>query len=227
VGLYFFSPLFKGGVERAWENFSQWTPENIAKNPIGYLDFAEKQAKETMTSLKASEISLAQRKAKLDGMKEDADKKIAAGTAALGELKTTYSAAEEASSWPVEWRGEKRTRDFVRSQIKSLFAQVESQKGLVSKITTGLVQLDAQSNKLMEARAQLQRQLAEIGTNREMLRVNQITDEIKSQLVGINGALQATVASVGAGGDLVSLESLTAESETKVSDAEFDKIMGK
>ncbi len=61
---YFVSDPFRTKVDRAWEpEDTKWTPEQIAKDPVLYLDYVEKEATECLEKLKASKIAIAQNKA--------------------------------------------------------------------------------------------------------------------------------------------------------------------
>lgn len=228
AGLYFFSDVFRTKAKGAWKEFAEWTPQNIAEDPVGYLDFAEERAKDTQVKLRASEISLGQRKGKLESMKEEAARKVAAGTKALDELRAAYKAAEAGGAWPVEWNGVKRDKDWTKQQIMKLHGEVTGQSGLLDKLTAGLQALQTESRKVDAMKAQLEQQLQTIATNRELVKADEISKDVKDQLVSMKGILESTVANVGTtGSSLVSLEELASQAAAQVDDAEFEKVLGK
>ncbi|MCY2928208.1 MAG: hypothetical protein NTV86_01695 [Planctomycetota bacterium] len=226
LAFYFWSDVFRTKLNTAARDFSEWTPDNIAKDPVNYLNFCEDQTTKAMTSLKASEIAIGQNRAKLVGMKEDAENKVGVGEKALGELKTIYLQSEEKATWPAEWRGETRDKDWVKRQIVALHNQCDGQKKLVSKIAVGVRQLDAQALKAQEGRAKAQEQLAEITTNREMLKVQKLTADLTERLVSMKGALQATLSTATEATGVISLEQLAREETVFTDSSAFDKIMG-
>src|SRR5688572_15874101 len=68
--LFFVSDPFNIWVRGNYKSLTEWTPENIAKNPVGYLDFVEIKTKEAQLELKADRISVEQKRAQLKSMQE-------------------------------------------------------------------------------------------------------------------------------------------------------------
>lgn len=224
---YFLSDPFRTKADAAYDQFSKWTPENIAKDPENYLNFCEKQANDAVLKLKASQISVAQNRANLDTMKKDAADKVALGTKALAELKQLYTEAEAGKKWPVTWQGGSRDQDWVKRQIVSFNRQVTGQESLKAKVEAGLKQLDNQATKIQEASSQANEQISQIKTSREMLKVQKITADLSKQLVNIGSTLQATISTASESSGTITLDQLQAESATTVDETEFSKIMGK
>jgi septation ring formation regulator EzrA len=227
IALFAFSDVFRTKTKSAWEELTEWTPEQIAKDPVNYLNFCEEKTKDAMQKLKATEISIRQKQGTLRGMKEKHANQVRVGEQALAELKTIYKDAEAAGSWPATWRGESRDRAFVRKQIVSIDREVQGQQGILTKVEAGLKKLDVQIMKVQDQRAKCQEQLAEIATNREMLKVQEITDDLANQLAEMQGLLQASIVTATESDSLVSLSDLTAEEATTVDDSEFDAIMNR
>lgn len=228
VALYFISDPFQTRAKQAYKDLSEWTPENIAKDPVMYLNFCEEQTKETLQKLKASEISIAQKLAKLQDMKAKSDGKIQAGTKALGELKAAYLAAKESDTWPVTWRTKSLSEAETKKQIVTFHGQVESEKKIQSTAEKGINKLKIQEAKIDETRTACQEQLTQIDTNREMLEVQSITEDLTEQLVSMKGVLEssviATISSDDEAGTL-SLDDLTSDAAASVDDSAFDAIM--
>lgn len=225
--LYFFSDTFRTRADSAYRQMSEWTPENIAEDPINYLNFAEGQTREVLVQLKASEIAIAQKRAKLESMAEEATAKVTAGGKALGQLKSLFRSAEQDGSWPVEWSGQSRERDWVRRQIVMFHTQVKSQEGLADRARAGQEQLQTQLEKIHEARARCEEQVARIETNREILKVDAITSDLTDQLVSMKQVISTTQATTNLtqGDDFMSLGDLVTQSELEVDEAEFDSIL--
>ena len=160
AGLYFWSDVFRTKADAALRQMSEWTPENIAKDPVNYLNFCEEQTKDALDKLKAAEISVAQRRGKLAAMKEESNKKIGVGDKALTALKTLYRTADPAGAFPVTWNGKSYDKESCQKQILSLHGQVNSQKTLLAKIESGLKKLDTQKNRIIDQRAKAKRSSA-------------------------------------------------------------------
>lgn len=227
---YFASDVFKTRVDAAADQYTHWTPENIAKDPVMYLNFCESQTKQALEKLKADEIALAQNEGKLTSMKEDADGKVNRGEQALKELKDLYTQNDSAAAtWPVTWNGTQMDKDTLKRQIVSLDHDVDIQKNLQAKLDEGMKKIQVQKSKIEDTKAKANQQLAEIAANRQLVSVNAITQDLTTQLVNMKGALKATVDTAAEDNNgVVSLDQLTASAAAAPpSDVEFDKIMKK
>lgn len=227
AGLFFFSDVWRTKMKGAYTQFADWTPENIAKDPGNYLNFCEEQTKKALEKLKASEIAIAQKKSKLDSMREDAQNKVSQGDKALDELKVIYRKADADKKWPATWRTSTLDQDQCKRQVVRLDRDIRSKGDLLKKLEGAVAQLNAQTNKVQEARDKANEQLAKISTNREVLKVQQITDDLKNSLVAMKGIIETSVVgAAGAGTGTLSLDDLAAQSEAAVNEGEFSKIMG-
>jgi hypothetical protein len=226
--MYFASDVFRTKANAKYKDFSQWTPENIAKDPVNYLNFCEEQTKTAIEKLKASEIAIAQKKGKIEEMRSDADQKITLGNKALDDLKVSYTAADKDNSFPLKWQNAELDKDAAKRQVLKLAGEIKSKTELLKRLDAAVLQLGAQANKVSEARDKAKDQLAKIDTDREMLKVQQITDELKDNLVAMKGAIETSVVGVAsAETGSMSLEDLAVKSDTAVDEKEFNKIMGK
>ena len=228
VIVYFASDVWRTKADAALTQFTQWTPENIAKDPVNYLNFCETQTKAALEKCKASKIAIAQKKAKIESMRKEAADKQAIGDKALGELKVLYKTADESASagFPLKWQTKELSKDDAKRQVVKLDKDVKSKLQLISKLDGALVQLNVQSNKLAEAEDNAKEQLAKIDTNREMLKVQEITDSIKNNLVAMKGAIETSIVGINStDSGTVSLDELAAQSEAAVNDADFNKIL--
>lgn len=221
---YFLSDPFRTKADAAYDQFSKWTPENIAKDPENYLNFCEKQAEGALMKLKASQISIAQNQASLDARQKETAEKIALGNKALGELKQLYKDA--GGKFPISWMGRQLDENTVKTQIINLSREVEGAGKLQTTVEAGLKKLEAQVSKVQEAKTQADQQISQIKTSREMLKVQKITDDLSKQLLDIGSALQGTLATVSDTSGPITLDQLKSESATTVNEDEFKKIMG-
>jgi chromosome segregation ATPase len=225
VGWYFISDTFRTKVDATADQMTKWTPENIAKDPVNYLNFCEQKTKQAIEDLKADRIAVEQNRAKLQSMRDTASNKVNVGRQALVQLVDTYKRTDSANVWPVAYEGSSRDKDWFKTNIVSLNKQVETQRTILTKVEAGLKKLDAQVVKIEKAQAEATTQLAEIGTNRELLKVQKLTDDLKDRLVSMKGALQGVVNTASETGATISLDQLAAESTPAADTAEFDKIL--
>jgi hypothetical protein len=223
---YFTSDVFRTKANAALDQWAHWTPENIAKDPLNYLNFCEEQTKVALEKTKASEIAIAQKKAKIENLRTEAQEKITLGNKALDELKAEFKKREASKEWPLTWRGNSLDMDTCKRQIMRFATEVKSKTELVKKYDQAATQLTVQTRKVQEARDSAQQQMAKIDANREMLKVQQITDDLKNNLVSMKAAIEQSVVGVAsAETGAISLDDLAAQSQATVNDDEFAKIM--
>ena len=229
IGLvaYFASDVFRTKVDANMDQMTKWTPENIAKDPINYLNFCEKKINEAIVSLKADRISVAQNHAKLSDMRDTAAAKVRTGDKVLTELKGLYEQAEKDNAWPVTYNNEKRDKDWIKAYILKINKETETQRMILTKVEGGVKKLDAQVGKIEKAQGDAQTQLADIAANRELLKVAKLTDDLKDRLVTMNGAVQGVIDVASDKSSMPSLADLTSSSTPATDTAEFDKVMGK
>lgn len=223
--VYNTSDVWRTRMDVAADQYAKWTPENIAKDPENYLNFVETEAEKALTSLKASEIAVAQNRASLQNTLSDAEEKIRLGRRALEDLKAGFSSAETAGQWPLSWQGRSLDMDAAKRQIVFFHKQVMSQEGLKAKVEAGIQKLNAQQSRILEARTETENQIAEIRTNREVLKVQKLTDDLALRLASIKGVLQATIHTASETGGPMTLDELAEQSVGTVDDAEFNAIM--
>jgi len=222
---YFVSDPFKTKVDASWKQGTTWTPEQIAKDPKNYLNYVEAETEKALQSLQASKIAVAQNRAKLTQMRDDAQAQVSTGTKAVSELLEKYKAADASNVWPVSFNSQTLDKDKTKLTVVSLTKQVSTQKTLLNKVQAGLTSLDNQDGKIDEAQANAKNQLAEIKTNRELLNVQSLTTDLKDKLVSMNAAVASVVGAASENTGVVSLEQLTAQSAANVDNGEFDKIL--
>jgi hypothetical protein len=224
--LFFISDPFNMWVRGNYKSLTEWTPENIAKNPVAYLDFVELKTKEAQQQLKADRISVEQKRGQLKAMQEEASNKARVGEQTLKELKDAYENAGEGQTTQISFRGQQKDAAWVKNQVVNIYKQTETQKNILKKVEAGLKKLDAQVEKINKAEGEAVAQLAEVKANRELLKVQKLTDDLKDRLVEMRGAVQGVVATASEDADSLSLDTLASESQTTVDTKEFDKIMG-
>jgi hypothetical protein len=226
-GVYLYSDVFRTKANAAMDQFAHWTPENIAKDPVNYLNFCEEQTKAAVTKLKASEIAIAQKKASIQTMVDDAKSKVAGGKVALDELKAIYVKADADKKWPATWRTQTLEQEPCKRQILKFDREIRGKEDLLKKLDSAVAQLNVQSNQVQEARDKAGDQLAKITTSREMLKVQQITDDLKNNLVAMKGIIETSVVGVASGETgAISLDDLAKQSAATVDEGEFNKVMG-
>jgi hypothetical protein len=223
--VFYISDPFQSRMKEKYNQLTTWTPENIAKDPKGYLDFCQQQTEKAMQDLKADKIRLAQSRGRLQEMRDAAGKQVSAGESALKELVPQYKDQAQSETVSISWRGSTLNKDQAKKQISTLARQVENQKNLKTKAEAGLRKLDGEASKIDDLETKAKEQLAEIDYNRQLLAANKLTDDLKTRLVNMQAAVAATVNAAASEDGTKSLSEVTNETATQVDETSLDKTL--
>ena len=97
---YFVSDPFHQKVKDTFTGQTKWTPENIKKDPTGYLSWAIDQTTATKGKLEAAQLALTKQKDMVSEKLEKATTDNADYNTFLKELKEAYVKADQMNDWP-------------------------------------------------------------------------------------------------------------------------------
>lgn len=224
AALYLTSDVMRTKADAAYRQFAKWTPENIAKDPLGYLDFCEAETKAAIDKLKATRIEIAQNRVELQDSQGNAEKLIALGDKKIRELLLKYELAEETGQWPVDWSGSKLDKDAATRQLAKLDRDISGQNQIGSAAAAGLVRLDKESIRVDQLTAKAREQLDAIKVKRQTLKIQQISDGLRDQLVSIGAVVRTTVEEADSPTEPISLEELAEREEPEVAEGVYERI---
>lgn len=123
---YFFHRPLSGLAGIQTKKATEWTPENISKDPLGYLASAGEQIKQAVASLNNQKNNLLEQK-------DNADKQIKQNAEVLNQtlvqfdvLRDAYKKAISSGSWPVDVSGKAYQESDLKAQILSLSKKIDS-----------------------------------------------------------------------------------------------------
>ena len=225
--VYMTSDVWSTRMNAAYDQYAHWTPENIAKDPVNYLNFIEKKAKEQIEKIDARRIAIAQKKVKLEEMHEKASAKSAKGEELLRELRVLHETAKATGeeAWPLTWQGQEFSKEKFVAQVKRIHSETVNNQAIADETAAGIKTLDAQSDKIAKAKSDAELQLSSIAANREMLEVKQITEDLSEQWVNMRGALEGVDTILGQSKDNVrGIDEIAAQQPASSADEDLDKI---
>ncbi|GEM_PF-3191901 len=228
VGLvifYFVSDPFSTRVDQVASQATEWTPENIQKDPVGYLTWALKETGKTEQQLNASALSLRTKQNQADRQLTAKSADLSNYTKLLEEMKQAYKDAAANSAWPANVRGIQMEEAVLKgkvvesndkiNQLNELVGTYQKTKSVIGR------KLGEVEQKLTEIR-KLQNQLS---TDLEIAKVNKSVEgigDINDKLMAI---MDTSSALANDSGD-ISLDDLVSPSNDQMVDDEFSKIMG-
>lgn len=224
---YFLSKPFQTHLNQAYSQATQWTPENIKKDPVGYLTWALVEVGKTEEKLQASELSLKTKKNATARALEKHTADASQYEKLLTEFKDAYTAAAAAKKWPARVRN----LEFDEMGLKRKIVECNDK----IKNTTSLVDTYSKTDKVIADKlGEIEGKLAEVdklknklSTNMEIAKVNQSVegmDGIGDQLNSIVDTSSALAKTAEEGTSVA--EMIKPSGDARVDD-EFAKIMGK
>jgi hypothetical protein len=225
---YFVSKPFQTHVNETLRQQTDWTSENIKKDPEGYLTWAIAQVDKTRDKLKAAQLTLTTQQIEIGKkLDEKSDVKSKCETL-LKDMKDAYTKASARNDWPVTV-GQNKFEDerAMKSKIVEVSHFLENTTKLVgtytkAKGTVGdrLADIDGQLVKVESLKTTLSTNLETAKVQKTFEGIDDIGSDF-SKIVNTSEALAKTDEKNTSVSDM-----LKSSGDARI-DEEFDKIMGK
>ena len=225
---YFVSDPFHQKINDTIKGQTKWTPENIKKDPAGYLSWAIDQTNGTKGKLEAAELPLQKQLNEINDNLADNKAKVTTYEALLNNLMDDYDKANAENSWPVtigsvtletpQALKEKATE--VNGKLVQAKTLLNSYTKAQAKVKDRLTDVDDQMTKVENLRTKLQ-------TDLETAKVQQTFDNIEGvssnfdDIVHTSDALAQTAEKNASVNDMIK-----PTGEQRVNE-EFDKLLQK
>jgi hypothetical protein len=225
---YFVSKPFQTHVNQAITQATDWTPENIKKDPEGYLTWAIKQVDGTRDKLQAAQLALTKQKIEVSNKLEEKSTQKSQCEALLTELKKAYTTATDKNQWPVTV-GQSKFDDERELKRKIVEAShfldnasqlVDTYSKAKGKVSDRLDDIDGQMTKVEELKTKL-------ATDLETAKVKQTFEGIEGVHDDFTNILNTSKALTETEEHNTSISDMIKPSGDAKVDEEFDKIMGK
>jgi chromosome segregation ATPase len=224
---YFVSKPFHTNVNEKFKQATEWTPENIKKDPVGYLNSAIEQIDETKKKLGAAQLALTTQRNDISNSLEKYSTDKSNYERLMPELKETYEKADTKNDWPATVRGHKFDKGELRRKIvecnhdlQKATTLTDSYSGAKGKVVDRLDEVNDQLTKIESVRTDLTTKLETAKVQQTFEGIDNVSTNF-DHIVSTSNALSET-AEKNAGVD----ELIKPSGEEKTNE-EFDKIMGK
>lgn len=162
--LYIQSDVFRTKADLMVDNWTKWTPENITRDPKGYLTFAVTELEKIQRTLDAHKIDLTVRADLTQQKLKGESLNLQASLQTLDRLKGVYRAS--AKTFPVSVEGQSLTEDGFQERVVEVDRLVEMYKENTERLTRHVAHLkseisrcEQESKKLTEKRQYVQQRL--------------------------------------------------------------------
>ena len=224
---YFTSDVFSTTVDRAAERWSKWTPENIQKDPAGYLAFAKKELEQAKDSLEARQIAL--KKEQNENKRRHSEAKIqkAKYDKLLLALRSKYSETKDSNSsvaYPLTVNGIpikdegvlKKLAVKTKKKLDHQAKREETYAKFQKKLTKNVTKVEGQLEKLVEKQEELALQTEVVLLKLEMEKIGELNGNL--------AAIIDTSVAIAGESDAIDPDDLIDAGEGIEIDPEFDDL---
>lgn len=186
TGLLYISPAFRTTALATAESMTQWTPEAIEKNPVGYSQFVEVQLKKDLKTFQETRKALTLRMERLAKMLAEKTKLLQRGE----KLAEDFAEAVTAGVFPVSVHGKEYTESQLRIQLALTIAQVGGLKESVAEIAKVSTVAEKEIQKLVVGIEKTESQIALLAARREIFRSQATSAEGLEMIAQVNAVLE-------------------------------------
>ena len=186
---YYFVPNFRTKVNQQVDKLVGWNEEAIRKDPVGFIDHAISTLEKNIAKFDLMKSDLAVAKAKIQQLHESNGDKLSFASKQLDEFKDAYKEAKEEKEWPAEVAG----KEYSELELKQQVGLVLTQKGgyeNVAKATQAAFDLAGKREmEVVGGHSESKAKLELLRTQRELVKVNQLTAETEKLLAEVKDVL--------------------------------------
>jgi phage shock protein A len=194
IAAYLLFPGIKAKVDKSYDKHFGWNAEARRKDPVGFMEYSIGKLGENIGKFEQARGDLRVAQLKLEDMKRDNSSKLAFADKQLVEFKDAYKAATGGKGWPVAMAGRNYTEGELKSQVTMLLSQRGSFEKVVKQIDVSISAADKKSLELVNRISESKSKLSILETQKELVKVGQVTAESEKILSEVNDVLIANEA---------------------------------
>lgn len=228
-GIWFYvSKPFQTTVKENFRQATEWTPQNIKKDPVGYLTWALDEVAATESKLEASVLGMKTRKNAIDRAldKHQADK--SEYEKLLGELKEAYrsaSASSTSQSWPVKVRELTFDESALKRKVVECSDKITNTTSLTETYAKTRDVIDGKLREVDLKLAEVIKLKSRLTTDLEIARVNKSVEGLDSLGDTLNAIVDTSAALAKTAESGASIEEMIKPSNASKIDEEFSRII--
>lgn len=154
------------------EGEAAWTPERIAADSDGYLQFADARIRQQVAGREQRLAQLGQRRAEIDRKSADLLQRVADARNINGRLATAIQRAEDEDRWPLKFAGHTFSRDKASAVLAATTAFQKEREPLAAAYREALQKLDASERGLRADLSGLAQMREKLALDLERVRLN-------------------------------------------------------
>lgn len=191
---YFLFPGLREKVDSTYDKHLGWNADARRKDPVGFMEYSIKKLGETITKFEEARGNLRVAQAKLEDMKRDTGGKVAFAEKQLVEFKAAYKTAVGGKGWPVAVAGRNYGEGELKNQVTLFLSQKGSFEKAAKQIDEAISTADKKQLELVNRISESKSKLSILETQKELVKVGQVTAESEKILSEVNDVLIANEA---------------------------------
>jgi hypothetical protein len=188
VGLFFVSPGFQSKAKKTFTDLTQWTPENIEKDPVGYWIFLKDKAEADKKELQNTRHGLSAAMETTSKKVSEKIKLLEAGT----KIAEEFADALTAGTFPVTLHGKEYTADQATMQLSLTLAEVDAYKESVAKLNEISKTAEQKIQETIINIEKIDNEITVLNTKSEVFKANKIDSETLAMLKNAHTAFDGT-----------------------------------
>lgn len=155
------------------ESDAAWTPERIAANPDGYLQYADNRIRQQVAGRQQRLAELDRRRAEIDRKSSDLLQRVADAQNIQTRLAAAMQRAEDEDRWPLKFAGHTFSREKATAVLAATAAYQKEREPLAGAYRDALQKIESAQRSLRTDLAGLAQMREKLALDLERVRLNQ------------------------------------------------------
>ncbi len=155
------------------ESDAAWTPERIAANPDGYLQYADNRIRQQVAGREQRLSELDRRRAEIDRKSSDLLQRVADAQNIQTRLAAAIQRAEDEDRWPLKFAGHTFSREKASAVLAATASYQKEREPLAGAYRDALQKIESAQRTLRNDLAGLAQMREKLALDLERVRLNQ------------------------------------------------------
>jgi len=187
-----YMPGLSSKVKETAAKYTGWNEDARKSDPVGYIDYAQKELAANLAKFKEAQTKLATAKAQAGTKHKDYQTKHLAAVQLSEDAKEKFQAAEasaDGNGYPVKLLGKDYSRDQLVDQVKGILAERDLYSSMQDQFAEVIASLDQEAGKLAERIKTTEFHMTKLQAQREIVEIKQMTSEVDGVLAKVDEIL--------------------------------------
>jgi chromosome segregation ATPase len=179
------SPGLRTRAQAAVGDYAGWTEEARRKEPVAFIEYAERQLGEDLAAYAETKTELQAARDFNQAELERAQELVAAAGTLLPAFKQAYRQAEGAAAYPIAVLGKEYSRDALIDQVEQALAEKATQESVIPSYQLVVDKAGAKLQEIDRRIADIKSKLVQLKAQKQVVQVDQLTAESDALLAKV------------------------------------------